>query len=474
MPKIARQAISKRVLDAAKLQAAREGRRVRLWDVEPKGLGARVHPTGTVTWFVRYARPEGGEKRWQTYSLTASTDRTDERVDEASTLDHVRKAAKAALSRIERGRDPLAERGAWRTAKSVSDLFPLWIAAPSPRGVAKKESTTGEYERLWEAEIQPRLGSKTVASVTPLDVRQVIAEVRATPGERTGKPRVVLANRVAARLRAFFNWCELEGHRPKHSNPVNTKEDVKPEPQQKRALTVAQWHALYGALATAETTGLPVAPALKGKERGKPKTPRASRAKPNARAYVLKQPRGARGSYAREATEVIRPASPVAVAALRFLLLSGWRESEVLTLRWEHIDFTTGQATIDTKTGERVMELDTVHMLPLLKGLPWRQDTGPVFPGRKAGKPLKEIRHLWYAVRHAAGVGHARLHDLRHTVASIALSSGNTLEEVGALLGHQDPASTRRYAKLYSNTVRQAQDRTLSALLGTPVQPPQS
>ncbi len=460
MPRIVREPLTKRLIDGAKALAAREGRRVRIWDSEVKGLGARVHPSGTVTWFVRYSRPGGGANRWQTYSL--------DDVDAAVPVAKVRQVAAETLRRVSGGTDLLTERRELREAKTVADLFPVWLdwleSGAREHGAAK-ESTMKEYRRLWKAEICHRLGSEPVRTVSPEQVRQLASDVRATPGRHTNQPRLVLANRVVARLREFFAWCIEEGHRPDGPNPAAKLVKKEKEPPTPRYLSPEQVAAVWSAIETAETVGLPVAPALKAKKRGAAKTARPSRKKPGARAYTLEAPREPRGSYRAKEVPAVRKANPVAVAALKMLVMSGWRESEVLTLRWEQIRWDMRQAHLpDTKAGRDIRELYDDRLYTLLETLPWRTSTGWVFPGRTAGEPLKEIRHLWYAVRHAAGVTTARLHDLRHTLASLALTNGATLAEVGELLGHRDDASTRRYAKLHRETVRTAQRRTLDAM----------
>jgi integrase len=91
----------------------------------------------------------------------------------------------------------------------------------------------------------------------------------------------------------------------------------------------------------------------------------------------------------------LRPVSPFTVAALRFLLLSGWREQEALSLRWDALDFERGIATLaDTKTGPSVRHVGAAA-LALLTELPRLERSPYVFPGAKPGAHLKEIKRLW-------------------------------------------------------------------------------
>lgn len=130
------------------------------------------------------------------------------------------------------------------------------------------------------------------------------------------------------------------------------------------------------------------------------------------------------------------------------LVLSGWREKEALTLRWTDVDTEHGVATLpSTKTGKShrpigAPALALIDALPRLKGGPF------VFPGAKEKQPLREIRRVWYAARHAAALDEVRLHDLRHTFASFGVGSGHSLFLTGALLGHVNPWTTKNYAHL--------------------------
>lgn len=85
-------------------------------------------------------------------------------------------------------------------------------------------------------------------------------------------------------------------------------------------------------------------------------------------------------------------------------------------------------------------------------------------PGRRLNSwngtgSVSDIKKSWAAVCRAAGIENARLHDLRHTVASVLVSSGASLPLVGAILGHSNPTTTARYSHLYADPVRSAADR---------------
>ena len=171
-----------------------------------------------------------------------------------------------------------------------------------------------------------------------------------------------------------------------------------------------------------------------------------------------------RAAEAKESGKPLHPANPFAIAAIRFLLLTGWRESEALTLKWTDVNLDRGTATLpDTKTGRSQRVLGAPARL-LLSNLPRVGESPFVFPGAAAEKPLTEISRVWYAVRAAATLDDVRLHDLRHSFASVSASSGGSLLLIGKLLGHKDTATTSRYAHLLDDPVREAADTASNML----------
>src|SRR5205823_2183562 len=88
-----------------------------------------------------------------------------------------------------------------------------------------------------------------------------------------------------------------------------------------------------------------------------------------------------------------------------------------------------------------------------------------LFPG-KDGQPLQEIKRFWASVCSKAGISGVRLHDLRHTYASILASSGLSLPIIGALLGHSQAATTNRYANLMDDPLRAATERAGAVISG--------
>ena len=154
-------------------------------------------------------------------------------------------------------------------------------------------------------------------------------------------------------------------------------------------------------------------------------------------------------------------ASPIAVAAIRLMMLTGCRKNEILTLRWTDVGLEAGELHLgDAKAGPR-----TVHLPPtavrLLKTLPRREGCPWVFPGedREGRFSGGGLDYVWQAVRTHAELEDVRLHDLRHSFASRALALGETLPVIGKLLGHNDIETTARYAHLAHDSVHEAAER---------------
>lgn len=148
--------------------------------------------------------------------------------------------------------------------------------------------------------------------------------------------------------------------------------------------------------------------------------------------------------------------------ALRLLLLTGMRRSEVLGLRWAHVDLEAGRLRLtEHKTdarGERIVLLGP-EALAVLRGLP-KHRSPFVFTGSgKDGTIGASIDHAWISVRTKAGCPDVRLHDIRHTYASRGIASGMSLAQVGLLLGHSSPATTARYSHLVEDAARALAER---------------
>ena len=143
---------------------------------------------------------------------------------------------------------------------------------------------------------------------------------------------------------------------------------------------------------------------------------------------------------------------------MRLLVFTGARLSEVLNLRWQDVDVERAKLWLpDSKTGRKALYL-SAPALQVLADLP-RLDGNPhVICGDKPGARLVNIQKPWRRIRARAGLEDVRLHDLRHSFASVAAAGGLSLPMIGKLLGHTQAATTQRYAHLAADPVRAANE----------------
>lgn len=159
--------------------------------------------------------------------------------------------------------------------------------------------------------------------------------------------------------------------------------------------------------------------------------------------------------------------NPMLKYIVPMLLLTGARKREVLDARWEDFDvdnrlwripFTKSGRPRTVPMSDGVMSvLDTV---PRIAGSPY------VFPNPDTKKPFVTIHYTWDTARKRAGLRDVRMHDLRHSFASILINSGRSLYEVQHLLGHTQVKTTERYAHLQQDTLMTAAN-VVANLVGT-------
>jgi integrase len=148
--------------------------------------------------------------------------------------------------------------------------------------------------------------------------------------------------------------------------------------------------------------------------------------------------------------------SPYALAAIKLLVFTGGRLSEILGLKWAWVDFERGEARLpDSKTGTKTLHLPP-PALAVLAELPRVEGNPYVIVGHIRGARLVNLEKPWRSIRNAASLPDIRLHDLRHAFASVAASSGMGLPIIGKMLGHTQAATTHRYAHLASDPVKAA------------------
>jgi integrase len=263
--------------------------------------------------------------------------------------------------------------------------------------IPKKRPRSVENDRsMIDRIILPKLGSKKVAAIQSRDIHLLHAAMRDTPYQ---------ANRVLALLSKMLSLAAKWGWR--NDNPVKGIERFQEKPRD-RWLSDDELRRLLAVLNN----------------------------HPNQRA----------------------------ANAVRFQLLTGARLGEVRTARWSDIDMGRG---VWTKPTHHTKQKRTEHIplsgptLALLAEMRANveQDEQNLFPGNVPGQPLQDIKKFWRGVLAEAGIAGYRLHDNRHTHASHLVSSGLSLEIVGRLLGHTNPATTKRYAHIADSPLRAATER---------------
>ncbi len=301
------------------------------------------------------------------------------------TPEEARQQARLLLAEVEKGRDPLEDRQQNRDGNTVAEFAALYLERHLiPKG---KPRTVAEFRRLIEKRILPTLGKRKVADLHRADIAKLHHSMGSTPTE---------ANRTLSLLKAMLNLAERWGMRPDSSNPCRFVERY-PESKRERFLTAEEVGRLGRVLAEAESTG----------------------------------------------TEL--PSVPLAI---RLLTLTGMRRSEVLGLRWEYVDAERSCFFLpDSKTGRKAVPvgpavLELLARSPRLAGNPF------VCAGARQGAPLVGIDKAWKRLTKQAGLEGVRLHDLRHSFASVGAAAGLGLPLLGAILGHSNSATTARYTHL--------------------------
>lgn len=329
------------------------------------------------------------------------------------TPEDARKLARAALGDVDKGGDPSLKRRQELRAPTVAALAERFLEQHAKQRC--KASTLSDYRSIVNAVIKPELGTFKIGDVMRPDIARLHQKLKKKPYR---------ANRVLAVLSKMFNLAELWGLRADGSNPCRLVPKYREE-KRERYLSDKELKALGKALVDAERDG--------------------SEAK-------------------------------AAISAIRLLLFTGCRLREIQHLKWSYVG--DGRIELpDSKTGKRTIHLSRAA-LAVLKGMERkpgeREDVlvnEYVFAGPKAGKPLADLRHPWMRLRDKAGLTGTRIHDLRHTFASVAVSNGETLPIVGKALGHTQPQTTARYAHVADNPVLAAvtrvSDRLEAALKGT-------
>lgn len=309
------------------------------------------------------------------------------------TCEQARIIAKEWHGELAKGNDPTQIKVTLRQSPTLSDLAERYYR----EHVLLHNKPASQYTfRLYiDKYIAPQLGTRKVLSLNKDDVMKLHFSLKDTP---------VMANRVIGVFSKMMNLAEEWGMRPQNSNPALGVKKFREETRE-RYLSDEEVTRLFETLEQCEKDG----------------------------------------------TE-----SVYMVALIRLLLLTGARLSEIKNAKWEWLNEESNTLQLpDSKTGKKVIRL-SAPALEILKKLP-KEDGNPyIIVGGVKGKHLDNAQKAWRRIRKLSGLEDVRMHDLRHTYASICIGQGMALSVIAKLLGHSRVRTTERYAHLADDPIATA------------------
>lgn len=293
------------------------------------------------------------------------------------------------------GNPALADKPALPVAAPTRPMFnDVADAFIKMHGAKYKPRTAEEVQRIIRLHLKPAFGHLEIAAITRTEAETAHAGWK-------DKPRA--ANHALAILSKLMSWAEEHGYRDRDSNPCRR---IPHYPQNNRERF----------LQPQELTRL---------------------------GTVLKQ------------VEKAGAVDLYAIAAIKLLIFTGARLSEILTLRWSYVDLQRQALLLpDSKTGQKTIPLNAAAVA-VLKKLPKMDKNPHVIVGRKPGSRLINLQKPWRYIRSLAKLDDVRIHDLRHTFASVGVAAGGSLPIIGRALGHSQVSTTQRYAHLTDTPVHQ-------------------
>ena len=409
--------MSKRLTTTVIKQAAPKDRDYFIWDHSTSGFGIKICRGGRQSFVCKYRMGRG--RRAPTRRVTIGEFGT-------WTLEQARQEARRLLGAVASGADPARSEQARRRELVVADLCDRYLK----HGLgAKKSSTIATDRGRITRHIKPLLGSKRIGDVTKADVSwfmNQIAEGKTAKDIKTGKhglARVRGGKGTAARtvglLGGIFSFAQDAGLIEK--NPVRGVKRYR-DNRVDSYLTINEIQLLGRMMDQALEDGI----------------------------------------------------NPQALTIIRLLILTGARRGEIQALRWTEVDLEGGFLRLaDSKTGQKVIPLNrwacqTINVQPRSLG------TDYVFPATRGDGFYTGTWKVWSKLRKGSPIEKYRIHDFRHSFASLAVQGGASLPLVGGLLGHKDTATTQRYAHLTDNPLRQVTHATGSLIASAIQKQPQS
>ncbi len=402
--------LTKRAVDAL----TPSDRPILAYDTDLKGFGVRVARSGSLSWFIEYRPGAGGRRVAKRRMYFGGREFTPEQA---------RQAAKEMLASVALGKDPVAARREERESETFREFAERYLREEAEPKL--KPGTVTNYRICVRKHAIPEIGSIKLNRISTADISRIHSKV--------GQTRPMTANRIVECISSIFRYAATCNVLPVGHNPTKGIRAFR-ESRRERFLNSDELARLGSAIREAETVGIPY-------EINATKPTSKHAPKPENRRIKI---------------------DPYTAAALRLLILTGARLREILHLKWEYVDFQRGLLLLpDSKTGRKAIVLNA-PALAVLRSLD-RKGEYVVF-SEQEDKPRADLNGPWRTISARAGLQGVRIHDLRHTHASVGAGAGLSLPIIGKLLGHTQASTTQRYAHLDSDPLRLASDKIAANL----------
>jgi site-specific recombinase XerD len=397
--------LTKRTIDS--LEPDKGGRDVTYFDTELRGFGVRVKPSGAKAYVLKYRNKFGQQRKY-----------TIGRVGDGLTPEKAREKAEKLRAGILDGADPAGERKAMRSAITVAELCDEYLEEGKTR--FKGSTLIVDTSRI-ERHVKPLLGTRAVASLTRADMEKFLRDVM------TGK--TMPKEGPKGRNSQFPRGGRTRGGPSVASRTLGMLG------------TILQRAVNHGVIERNPARGIA--------------RPKESPYKP---AFSF-QAVSAVGKAMREMEP--EGENVAGLRAIRFLMLTGCRRMEALTLNWKTVDRTARCLRFeDTKTGKQIRPIGR-SALAFLASFEPKDATGDayVFPGPGKAGYFVGLPKVWARVAKRAKVADVSIHGLRHWFASAATEMNYSELTIAGLLGHTVKGVTARYATAPDSALLAAADR---------------